>query len=150
MVRRTSLRFTGWSPFTPKPSPGPALGFVKYSARPEHAQRCYVGGRHSGESAYTVGRHGGFRMPARLPTFANVRTAVPVVSQLAYRTPIVTSRTLSDMLGVSITFKAENLQRTGSFKVRGATYKLTKLSASERRRGVVAASAGNHAQGVAL
>ncbi|MBY0687415.1 threonine ammonia-lyase [Microbacterium marinilacus] len=57
---------------------------------------------------------------------------------------------LSEVLGAPVSLKLENLQRTGSFKVRGATYRLAQLTAEERARGVVAASAGNHAQGVAL
>jgi hypothetical protein len=60
------------------------------------------------------------------------------------------SEHLSDVLGAPVHLKLENLQRTGSFKIRGATYRLSRLTAEERARGVVAASAGNHAQGVAL
>lgn len=65
-------------------------------------------------------------------------------------TPMVRSRILSEKLGSDVLLKMENMQRTGSFKIRGATYRLSKLTAEERARGVVAASAGNHAQGVAL
>jgi threonine dehydratase len=65
-------------------------------------------------------------------------------------TPLYHSYNLSVQLGLPVYFKAENLQRAGSFKVRGAFYKMTSLSAEERARGVIAASAGNHAQGVAL
>src|SRR3954454_18609781 len=65
-------------------------------------------------------------------------------------TPCPRSWTFSDLCGATIYFKLENLQRTGSFKERGAANKLILLSPDERRRGVVAASAGNHAQGVAL
>ncbi|MBO0802461.1 MAG: threonine ammonia-lyase [Nocardiopsaceae bacterium] len=60
------------------------------------------------------------------------------------------SRVLSDLLGGPVYLKCENLQRTGSFKVRGAYARIARLSAAERARGVVAASAGNHAQGVAF
>ncbi len=67
----------------------------------------------------------------------------------ARRTPLDTSRTLSELSGMDLYLKMENLQRTGSFKLRGAYNKIYSLSDSERRRGVVAASAGNHAQGVA-
>jgi threonine dehydratase len=66
------------------------------------------------------------------------------------RTPTMPSRTLSEILGSQVYLKLENLQRTGSFKIRGATFRLSRLSEEERARGVVAASAGNHAQGVAL
>src|SRR4051812_42955689 len=60
------------------------------------------------------------------------------------------SRYLGGLVGATVHLKCENLQRTGAFKIRGATYRLSRLTAEERSRGVVAASAGNHAQGVAL
>ena len=65
-------------------------------------------------------------------------------------TPVLYSRVLSEQLGGPVYLKCENLQRTGSFKVRGAYVRIARLSAAERARGVVAASAGNHAQGVAF
>src|SRR5450830_1290518 len=65
------------------------------------------------------------------------------------RTPCVASRTLSDITGAQVFLKFENLQFTASFKERGACNKLAQLTAEERRRGVIAMSAGNHAQGVA-
>jgi threonine dehydratase len=65
------------------------------------------------------------------------------------RTPLARSQTLSRMTGAEIRLKCENLQKTGSFKARGALHRILGLGAAERRRGVVAASAGNHAQGVA-
>ena len=65
-------------------------------------------------------------------------------------TPCPLSESFSEMCGAQIHFKLENLQRTGSFKERGAANKLAQLTAQERARGIVAASAGNHAQGVAL
>jgi threonine dehydratase len=65
-------------------------------------------------------------------------------------TPMLYSRVLSERLGGPVYLKCENLQRTGSFKVRGAYVRIARLSAEERARGVVAASAGNHAQGVAF
>ncbi len=67
----------------------------------------------------------------------------------AIRTPILNSDWLSDLTSTPVFLKCENLQRTGAFKLRGAYNKLSKLSEADRRRGVVAASAGNHAQGVA-
>jgi threonine dehydratase len=71
------------------------------------------------------------------------------ISPHVLRTPLVRSHTLSVMTGAEIGLKCENLQKTGSFKARGALNCVLGLSAAERRRGVVAASAGNHAQGVA-
>src|SRR5262245_61182763 len=66
------------------------------------------------------------------------------------RTPTVFSYTFSESAGCAVHLKLENLQRTGSFKLRGALWKILSLSEEERERGLVAASAGNHAQGVAL
>ena len=65
-------------------------------------------------------------------------------------TPVLYSRVLSELIGGPAYLKAENLQRTGSFKIRGAYVRIARMSDAERARGVVAASAGNHAQGVAL
>jgi threonine dehydratase len=65
-------------------------------------------------------------------------------------TPLLRSRVLSDRLGGPVFLKCENLQRTGSFKARGAYLRISRLTDAERARGVVAASAGNHAQGVAF
>lgn len=84
------------------------------------------------------------------PTLAEFITAREVVSAVVQETPIEESRYLSDILGVHVVMKCENLQRTGAYKVRGAYNRMSKLSAEERAVGVVAASAGNHAQGVAL
>lgn len=67
-----------------------------------------------------------------------------------HRTPLVHSQTFSRMTGAELYLKLENMQRTGAFKVRGAMNKIATLSAAERAAGVVTASAGNHAQGVAL
>ena len=65
-------------------------------------------------------------------------------------TPVAGSRALSELCGGPVWLKCENLQRTGSFKIRGAYTRIARLDAEQRARGVVAASAGNHAQGVAL
>jgi len=73
----------------------------------------------------------------------------PDVETRARRTPLDFSPALSDASGHDVYVKCENLQKTGSFKIRGATAKMASLSSDERRRGVVAASAGNHGQGVA-
>ncbi|MFY0407983.1 threonine ammonia-lyase [Solicola sp. PLA-1-18] len=69
---------------------------------------------------------------------------------VAETTPVQDSRWLSGAVGSPVVLKCENLQRAGSFKIRGAYVRIARLEESERRRGVVAASAGNHAQGVAL
>jgi threonine dehydratase len=73
-----------------------------------------------------------------------------MLSGVARVTPMEGSRFLSSLIGAPVHFKCENLQRTGSFKVRGAYVRIAALSPEERAAGVVAASAGNHAQGVAL
>lgn len=84
------------------------------------------------------------------PDLPQIEDAARVLAGVAQHTPIDRASWLSDHLGAPAILKLENLQRTGSFKVRGATYRLSRLSEAERARGVVAASAGNHAQGVAL
>lgn len=91
------------------------------------------------------------RDPESLPVrFGDVLAARPVVARLARQTPLVESRRLSEETGARVALKVEVLQRAGSFKVRGAANFLASLSDVERERGVVAASAGNHAQGLAL
>ncbi|HKP07700.1 MAG TPA: threonine ammonia-lyase [Microbacterium sp.] len=84
------------------------------------------------------------------PTLADFADAAATLAGVISHTPLEESQHLSDVLGVPVHLKLENLQRTGSFKIRGATYRLSRLTAEERARGVVAASAGNHAQGVAM
>ena len=79
-----------------------------------------------------------------------LRAARAELEGVAIRTPMEDSRWLSALVGGPVLLKCENLQRTGSFKIRGAYVRMSRLSAEERARGVVAASAGNHAQGVAL
>jgi threonine dehydratase len=83
-------------------------------------------------------------------TIADIWEAHKLLKPRLHHTPLTASRTLSEMTGADIYLKAENMQRSGSFKVRGASYKLSRLSEQEYRRGVIAASAGNHAQGVAI
>src|SRR5499427_10244401 len=80
----------------------------------------------------------------------DVATARDVLREVVALTPLLHSRLLSDRLGGPVFLKCENLQRTGSFKPRGAYLRISRLTAAERGRGVVAASAGNHAQGVAF
>ncbi|QBX54571.1 threonine ammonia-lyase [Nocardioides seonyuensis] len=83
-------------------------------------------------------------------TLDDIRTAREAIADVAVRTPMEESRWLSALVGGPVWLKCENLQRTGSFKIRGAYLRISRLSEEERARGVVAASAGNHAQGVAL
>jgi threonine dehydratase len=89
-------------------------------------------------------------MTAPLVTLEDVEAARKILAGVVRTTPVERSRPLSAMLGGQAWLKCENLQRAGSFKVRGAYVLLSRLTEQERRRGVVAASAGNHAQGVAL
>jgi threonine dehydratase len=81
---------------------------------------------------------------------ADVVTARATLQPVTRQTPLLESMALSELAGGPVYLKCENLQRGGSFKVRGAYVRIARLSAAERARGVVAASAGNHAQGVAL
>jgi threonine dehydratase len=80
----------------------------------------------------------------------DVAAAAALLSGVARRTPLEHSRALAERVGGPVWLKCENLQHTGSFKFRGAYTRLSRLTDDERARGVVAASAGNHAQGVAL
>ena len=81
---------------------------------------------------------------------ADVESAVDRVRETSRRTPIDYSHTFSDMTGADVHLKMENFQRTGSFKIRGATNRIMTLPEEAKEKGVVTASAGNHAQGVAL
>jgi threonine dehydratase len=83
------------------------------------------------------------------PTLADIEEARARLDGVARVTPVYGSETLSKLTGRDVYLKAENLQRTGSFKIRGAVNKIATLSKGERRPGVVAASAGNHGQAVA-
>ncbi|WP_434810246.1 threonine ammonia-lyase [Microbacterium sp. bgisy189] len=83
------------------------------------------------------------------PTLAEFEQAAAFLADVITATPIDESEHLTGVLGQPVYLKLENMQRTGSFKIRGAAYRLSQLTAEERARGVVAASAGNHAQGVA-
>ncbi|MEV0399771.1 threonine ammonia-lyase [Actinoallomurus sp. NPDC050550] len=80
----------------------------------------------------------------------DVRAARELLREVTVTTPILESRSLSAKVGGPVLLKCENLQRSGSFKSRGAYVRISRLTDEERARGVVAASAGNHAQGVAL
>jgi threonine dehydratase len=81
---------------------------------------------------------------------ADVEAARLLLADVVTTTPLAGSRALSELCGGPVRLKCENLQRTGSFKIRGAYTRIARLDAAQRARGVVAASAGNHAQGVAL
>jgi threonine dehydratase len=89
--------------------------------------------------------------PAQGPvTLADVQAARELLRGVSRVTPVEGSRPLAEKVGGPVHLKCENLQRAGSFKIRGAYVRIARLSDAERARGVVAASAGNHAQGVAL
>ena len=91
------------------------------------------------------------RSEAHTPvTIADIWQAYKFLKPLIHHTALTSSRTLSAMTGADIYLKAEHMQRSGSFKVRGAGYKISRLSEDQYKAGVIAASAGNHAQGVAI
>src|SRR4051794_18963895 len=83
------------------------------------------------------------------PTIDDIRGAVTRIQGAVIRTPMLVSRTLSESIGAEVWLKFENLQFTAAYKERGALNKLLQLTEEERARGVIAASAGNHAQAVA-
>ncbi len=83
------------------------------------------------------------------PTIEDIRAAEERISGAVVRTPMLKSRTLSEIVGAEVWLKFENLQFTAAYKERGALNKLLQLTPEERKRGVIAASAGNHAQAVA-
>jgi threonine dehydratase len=87
---------------------------------------------------------------ARVVGLEDIRRARSVIDGVITHTPVLSAGAISRWTGTRVLLKAENLQRTGSFKLRGAVNRMSTLSDDERARGVVAASAGNHAQGVAL
>src|SRR3569833_1445306 len=84
-----------------------------------------------------------------LPTVADVEAAAKKLAGVAVRTPLVNSPVLDERLGARVFLKCETLQRTGSFKFRGAYNKISSIPADRKSNGVVAYSSGNHAQGVA-
>lgn len=91
-----------------------------------------------------------FEPISQAPTPHEIESAYEVIRDAIHVTPMLHSRTFSTMSGANVYLKTENLQRTGSFKVRGATYKISRLSEEERQHGVIATSMGNHAQAVAV
>src|ERR1051325_2779790 len=86
---------------------------------------------------------------AELLSLDDVERPPERIAGRVHRTPLLSSRTLSERVGTDVSFKAELLQRTGSFKPRGVLNKLSTLSDEEKRRGVISISAGNHAQALA-
>lgn len=85
-----------------------------------------------------------------LPSYEDVVAAAGRIEGHAHRTPVLTSRTANEELGAEIFFKAENMQRMGAFKFRGAFNALSRFDQAQRKAGVVAFSSGNHAQAIAL
>jgi threonine dehydratase len=88
--------------------------------------------------------------PVVVPALSDFVAALENVRQVAIETPVLHSHYLSKFVGQEVWLKCENLQRTGAYKVRGAFNRMSKLTKDEKKKGVIAASAGNHAQGVAL
>jgi threonine dehydratase len=82
-------------------------------------------------------------------SFAKITDAMEKLINVVHRTPLTVSTTVNQMTGKKVYFKMENQQKTGAFKIRGASYKIAQLTKDEADKGVIAASAGNHAQGVA-
>jgi len=82
-------------------------------------------------------------------TGEKVHVALERLTPIVHRTPLITSTTTNNIVGKHVYFKMENQQKTGAFKFRGASFKLMQLSPEQLKRGVITASAGNHAQGVA-
>ena len=83
-------------------------------------------------------------------TFQDVQDAARRLDGIVHRTPVIHSRTLDDRVGATVHLKAENLQRIGAFKFRGAYHAISRLTPDQRARGIAAYSSGNHAQAVAL
>ncbi|MFJ2992314.1 threo-3-hydroxy-L-aspartate ammonia-lyase [Pandoraea sp. NPDC087047] len=88
--------------------------------------------------------------PTLAITYGDVVAAHDRIREAAHRTPVLTSRTADAMTGASLFFKAENLQRMGAFKFRGAYNAISQFTAEQKRGGVLAFSSGNHAQAIAL
>ena len=82
-------------------------------------------------------------------TLESFEQAAEIVKQVTQETKLIKSSYFSDLTGNKVYLKPENMQRTGAYKVRGAYYKISTLSEEERNKGLITASAGNHAQGVA-
>jgi len=85
----------------------------------------------------------------KIPQYSDIEAAAGVIAGEAVRTPLLQSNVLDDATGANIFIKPENLQRTGSFKFRGAYNAISSLTGAEREKGILASSSGNHAQGIA-
>lgn len=83
-------------------------------------------------------------------SFSDIESAYRILRPIVHKTPVLSSRTFNGLTRNEVYFKAENFQRVGTFKIRGAYNKISSLTEEERKRGVIAHSSGNHAQGVAL
>ena len=83
-------------------------------------------------------------------TLESFEQASEIVKQVTQETKLIKSSYFSELTGNKVYLKPENMQRTGAYKVRGAYYKISTLSDEERNKGLITASAGNHAQGVAF
>lgn len=128
------------------PAPGPASGPA--GVAPSGAVRAPEPG--SGSASVSGPGTAGVSAASAALTVEDVREAQKILSGVSRSTALEGSRHLSALVGAPVHLKCENLQRTGSFKIRGAYVRIAGLSPRERAAGVVAASAGNHAQGVAL
>ncbi len=104
----------------------------------------------TGDAAWTDATLADMTVVTRLVTLDDVQAARELLAGVVRVTPLEGSRPLSAQVGGQVSLKCENLQRAGSFKIRGAYTRISRLTDSQRASGVVAASAGNHAQGVAL
>jgi len=105
------------------------------------------------QQAPTAGRPEGLhynRDITALPTFSDIEAATARLTGVAHRTPVVTSRSVDERTRATVFFKCENMQRAGAFKFRGAYNAMASLPLSERQRGVVTYSSGNHAAAIAL
>lgn len=91
-----------------------------------------------------------FSVPTFAPTYADVADAAHRLHGMAHHTPVLRSTTADERLGAQLFFKCENLQRTGAFKFRGAFNTLAQFTDEQRKGGVLAFSAGNHAQAIAM
>ena len=123
-----------------------AVGQTADMAQPETATQLPPITQAKGEADTTSAGSG---RPANV-TLADVQAARVVLDGVIRQTPVENMAVLTELVGGPVLLKCENLQRAGSFKIRGAYTRMSRLTAEERAAGVVAASAGNHAQGVAL
>jgi threonine dehydratase len=83
------------------------------------------------------------------PSASNIETAHELIRPYIHRTPVLSSETLNRIAGANLWMKAENFQKIGAFKARGALNAVLSLSEEDRKKGIVAHSSGNHAQGIA-